>query len=114
MDEARTKDANKHGTVPGGVKTVQLAALDFCIELLNQAMQRHETEMALVCALAVLGVRPAGKGFRDEEVFPSILSSIIKIAHFMVVLKAEQAGWSVTDPDCQGLVGSSLGNQSDL
>ena len=48
MDEARTKDVNKHGTVPGGMKTVQLAALDFCIELLNQAMQRHETEMALV------------------------------------------------------------------
>ena len=24
------------------------------------------------------------------------------------------AGWSVTDPGCQGLVGSSLGNQSDL
>jgi hypothetical protein len=69
---------------------VQLAALDFCIELLNQIMQQHETEMVLVCVLAVLGVRLTGKGFRDEEVFPSILSSIIKIAHFIVVLKAEQ------------------------
>jgi hypothetical protein len=53
-------------------------------------MQQHETEMALVCVLAVLGVRLTGKGFRDEEVFLSILSSIIKITHFMVVLKAEQ------------------------
>ena len=69
---------------------MQLAVLDFCIELLNQAIQRHETEIALVCALAVLGVRPAGKGFRNKEVFLSILSSIIKIAHFMVVLKAKQ------------------------
>lgn len=46
--------------------------------------------MVLVCALAVLGIRLAGKGFCDEEVFPSILSSVIKIAHFIVVLKAEQ------------------------
>ena len=38
MDKARTKDANKHSTVPRGMKTMQLAALDFCIELLNQAM----------------------------------------------------------------------------
>jgi len=45
--------------------------------------------MALVCVLAVLGVCPVGKGFCDEEVFLSILLSIIKIAHFMVVLKAE-------------------------
>ena len=43
----------------------------------------------MVYALVVLGVRPIGKGFRDEEGFPSILSSIIKIAYFMVVLKAE-------------------------
>jgi len=97
MDKARTKDANKHSIVPRGMKTVQLAALDFCIELLNQAMQRHETEMALVYALAVLGVRPARKGFHNKEVFPSILSSIIKITHFMVVLKAKQ----VTSKICE-------------
>lgn len=96
-NEARRRDTNKRNTVPGGMKMVQLAVLDFCIELLNQAMQRHETEIALVCALAVLGVRPAGKGFRDEEVFPSILLSIIKIAHFIVVLKAEQ----VTSEICE-------------
>jgi hypothetical protein len=60
-------------------------------------MQQHKTEMALVCALAVLGVCPTGKGFWDEEVFPSILSSIIKITHFMVVLKAEQ----VTSKICE-------------
>ena len=59
-------------------------------------MQSRETEMALVCALAVLGVRPQGQGFRDADVFPSILSSIIKIAHFMVVLQAEQLAGEVT------------------
>ena len=99
MDEARTKDANKHSTVPGGMKTVQLAALDFCIELLNQAMQRHETEMALVCALAVLGVCPVGKGFYNKEVFLSILSSIIKIAHFMMVLKAKQVTGDICEEE---------------
>ena len=62
-------------------------------------MQQHETEMALVCALAVLGVRPTGKGFRDEEVFPSILSSIIKIAHFIVVLKAEQVTGEICEEE---------------
>ena len=83
--EATTENGNRRDTVPGGTKTVQLAALEFCIELLNQTMQQRETEMALVCALAVLGVRPTGKGFRDEQTFPSILSSIIKVAHSMVV-----------------------------
>jgi len=81
---------NKHSTVPRGIKTVQLVVLDFCIELLNQAMQQHKTEIALVCALVVLGVQLVGKGFYNKEVFLSILLSIIKIAHFMVVLKAEQ------------------------
>ena len=97
--EARTKNEGKRDAVPGGTKTLQLAALEFCIELLNQTMQQHETEMALVCALAVLGVRPTGKGFRDEEVFPSILSSIIKIAHFMVVLKAEQVTGEICEEE---------------
>jgi hypothetical protein len=38
MDKARTKDANKYSTAPRGIKMVQLVALDFCIELLNQAI----------------------------------------------------------------------------
>lgn len=86
---------------------MQLAALEFCIELLNQTMQQRETEMALVCALAVLGVRPIGKGFRDEQTFLSILSSIIKVAHFMVVLQAKrltghirEEEWAAIDSLC--------------
>ena len=97
--QAKTDVKGKADTIPGGKKTVQLAALDFCIELLNQTMQQHETEMALVCALAVLGVSPTRKGFRDEEVFPSILSSIIKIAHFMVVWKAEQVTGNICEEE---------------
>lgn len=105
--EATTENGNRRDTVPGGTKTVQLAALEFCIELLNQTMQQRETEMALVCALAVLGVRPTGKGFRDEQTFPSILSSIIKVAHSMVVLQAErltghigEEEWAAIDSPC--------------
>jgi hypothetical protein len=60
------ENGSRRDTVPGGMKTVQLAALEFCIELLNQTIQQRETEIALVYALAVLGVRPTGKGFRDE------------------------------------------------
>lgn len=41
--------------------------------------------MALVCTLAVLGVRELGGGFYDTQLYPPILSSIVKIAHFMVV-----------------------------
>jgi hypothetical protein len=55
--------------------------------------------MALVCALVVLGVCPVGKGFRNKEVFLLILSSIIKIAHFMVVLKAEQVTGEVCEEE---------------
>jgi hypothetical protein len=97
--KARTKNEGKQDAVPRGMKTLQLAALEFCIELLNQTMQQHETEMALVCVLVVLGVRPIGKGFQDEEVFPSILSSIIKIAHFIVVLKAEQVTGEICEEE---------------
>lgn len=61
--EARTKNEGKQDTVPRGTKTLQLAALEFCIELLNQTIQQHKTEIALVCALAVLGIHLIGKGF---------------------------------------------------
>jgi hypothetical protein len=105
--ETTMENGSRRDMVPGGMKTVQLAALEFCIELLNQTMQQRETEMALVCALAVLGVRPTGKGFRDEQTFPSVLSSIIKVAHFMVVLRAEQLTghigedeWAAMDSPC--------------
>ncbi len=56
------------------------------MELLNQSMRVHEYECALVCALSVLGVRE--DGWRDTEDYPPILSRMIKIARFMVVVKA--------------------------
>jgi hypothetical protein len=103
--QAKTDDKAESDTISGGTKTVQLAALDFCIELLNQTMQQHETEMALVCVLAVLGVRPTGKGFRDDEVFPSIFYTTMRFtsvfetlgALFAVVASTQQYAGEVID-----------------
>ena len=69
---------------------LQRACLSFCIELLNQTIHNREYDMALVCALAALGVSPSGRGFRGADTYPSILSAIIKVAHFMVIQHAEQ------------------------
>lgn len=65
---------------------IDVACLDFCIELLNQRIQVEDYECALVCALAVLG-RGEG-GWRNAESYPPILSKIMKIGRFMVVHKA--------------------------
>lgn len=46
--------------------------------------------MALVCGLATLGVNPSGRGFRGADTYPSILSAVIKVAHFMIVQQAER------------------------
>jgi hypothetical protein len=56
------------------------------VELLNQRMTRHEYSSALVGAMAVLGV--SEDGWKDPETYPPILSSIIKIARFMIIQKA--------------------------
>ena len=99
-DSDDSSDGEGSGGIPQAKRekpgSILLAVLEFCIELLNQSMQSRETEIALVCALAVLGVRPQGQGFPNPDVFPSILSSIIKIAYFVVVLQAEQLAGEVT------------------
>jgi len=69
---------------------MQEACLLFCIELLNQTIHNREYDMALVCGLAALGVNPSGRGFRGADTYPSILSAVIKVAHFMIVQQAER------------------------
>jgi superfamily II DNA helicase RecQ len=75
---------------------LQRACLSFGIELLNQTIHNREYDMALVCALAALGVSPSGRGFRSADTYPSITSAIIKVAHFMVVQYAEQLAQPTT------------------
>jgi len=65
---------------------IQKACLEFCIALLNQVIRRNEYDCALVCALAVLGVKE--DGWKGPELYPPILSSVIKITRFMVVQQA--------------------------
>ncbi|KAJ2518949.1 hypothetical protein H4217_003005 [Coemansia sp. RSA 1939] len=74
------------------------ACLEFCIELLNQHYQTYEYESALVCAMAVLGCKV--NGWHDPDSYPTILSRVIKIAHFFVV---ERALW--LDPAARQIVG---------
>ncbi|TKA44793.1 hypothetical protein B0A49_13622 [Cryomyces minteri] len=66
--------------------TIQKACLEFCIELLNQSITRKEYDSALVCALAVLGVKE--DGWKGPEQYPPILSAVIKVARFIVVQQA--------------------------
>jgi hypothetical protein len=67
------------------ITEIQEACLLFCIELLNQTIHNCEYDMALVCRLAALGVNPSGRGFRGADTYLSILSAVIKVAHFMIV-----------------------------
>jgi hypothetical protein len=61
--------------------------MEFMIELLNQRIRSTEYELALVCALAVLGVsdHDAGRPWKDAYSYPPILSSVIKVSRFVVV-----------------------------
>ena len=71
---------------PKPLTHIQKVCLDFCVALLNQTMTGREYDSALVCALAVLGVRE--EGWQGPDRYPPILSSVVKVARFMVVQKA--------------------------
>jgi superfamily II DNA helicase RecQ len=81
MEEEETNQAK-----PKPLTSIQKACLDFCVELLNQTISQREYDSALVCALAVLGIKE--DGWKGPDQYPPILSSIIKIARFMLVQKA--------------------------
>jgi hypothetical protein len=50
---------------------------------LNQKITCMEYDSAMVCALAVLGVKE--DGWKDPELHPPVLLAVIKVARFMVV-----------------------------
>jgi len=81
-DEVATEEGKK----PKRLSKIQKACLDFCIELLNQSISWREYDSALVCALAVLGVKE--DSWKGPEQYPPILSAVIKVARFMVVQQA--------------------------
>ena len=72
-----------------GVKestAIHKACLTFCITLLDQRHLHHDYDSAIVCALAVLGVK--SPGWKGVDQYPPILSKVIKIARFMVMQQA--------------------------
>ncbi|KAJ5443111.1 hypothetical protein N7445_004862 [Penicillium cf. griseofulvum] len=86
---------------------IQIACMDFCIELLNQRIGVSEYESAFVCALAVLG--RTSYGWMDTDSYPPILSKILKIARFIVLHKAVRL-----DPYVDELIASFRGHSSKL
>ena len=97
-DDLTPKDkTTKPSAEPELWKAIHIACLEFCIELLNQTIHNKEYDMALVCALAVLGVDPFSGRFRNSETYPPILSFIIKVAHFIIIRQAEQIARLVED-----------------
>ncbi|EDN04239.1 predicted protein [Histoplasma mississippiense (nom. inval.)] len=70
---------------------MQMACLDFCIELLNQRVQVEDYECALVDALAVLG--RGEYGWCDAESYPPILSRIIKVARLCHTVLNDQVNF---------------------
>lgn len=96
-DRSTDRCSISEGAATQSMTGLQRACLSFCIELLNQTIHNREYDMALVCALATLGVSPSGRGFRGADTYPSILSAIIKVAHFMVIQHADELARPTTD-----------------
>lgn len=84
--DSKVQDEREHEEEGVGMNRLQRACLDFYIELLNTKITFNEYNSTLVCTLAVLGVRE--DGWLGPELYPSILSAMVKCARFMVVQKA--------------------------
>ncbi|KAK4999481.1 hypothetical protein LTR66_001501, partial [Elasticomyces elasticus] len=76
---------------------IQKACLHFCIALMGQSVTRREHDSALVCALAVLGVKQ--DGWKGAEQYPSVLSVMIKVARFMPFEEDEFGGDGAYESD---------------
>ena len=64
---------------------LEIACLDFCIELLNQKTKVHKYESPLVYVMVVLG--RGEQGWRDANSYLPILLYVLKVARFLVVQK---------------------------
>ncbi|KAL8991046.1 MAG: hypothetical protein Q9169_007961 [Polycauliona sp. 2 TL-2023] len=70
------------------LRGLKAACLRFCIALLARKCRGHEYELPILCAMAVLAVKP--QGWRSANEYPPIMSQIIKMARFMVIQMAYQ------------------------
>jgi hypothetical protein len=80
---------------PTKLSSIQRACLEFCVALMSQKITRREYDSALVCALAVLGVKE--DGWKGAEQYPPVLSAVIKVARFMVVQQALELSGASND-----------------
>nr|GEZ17793.1 RecQ helicase L2 [Tanacetum cinerariifolium] len=103
VDEAIDEMETIQDTAPNAIipptklSSIQRACLEFCIALMSQKITRKEYDSALVCALAVLGVKE--DGWKGAEQYPPVLSAVIKVARFMVVQQALELSGSSDDED---------------
>ncbi|KAK0352147.1 hypothetical protein LTR59_017192 [Friedmanniomyces endolithicus] len=121
-DEEESEDEESGGSEDGdqihpsqeneGMRAVHRACLTLCIELMNQTIHNQEYDMAMLCATAVLGVH-AQQGFRDPESYPPILSSIIKVARFMIIQQAEEMARPTEDDEQYSPCASAMDFDSD-
>ena len=70
------------------LRGLKAACLRFCIALLARKCRGHEYELPMLCAMAVLAVKP--QGWRSANEYPPIMSQIIKMARFMIIQMAYQ------------------------
>ena len=99
IDEMETvQDTAANAIVePTKLSNIQQACLEFCMALMSQKITRREYDSALVCALAVLGVKE--DGWKGAEQYPPVLSAVIKVARFMVVQQALELSSPLNDED---------------
>jgi hypothetical protein len=71
---------------PFELRPIEIALLEFCIDLLRQKIRNDEYGCAFICATAALGCGQFG--WATPESFRPQISSIIKIARFFVLHKA--------------------------
>ena len=64
---------------------------------MSQKITRREYDSALVCALAVLGVKE--DGWKGAEQYPPVLLAVIKVARFMVVQQALELSGPLNDDE---------------
>jgi len=109
-DQGQNSKNNQDGR-PEKLTAIQRACLEFCIQLLNQTISRKEYDSALICALAVLGVKEGG--WKGPELYPPILSAVIKVARFMIVQQALELSEPFQEDEFNGDSGYDSDSSAD-
>jgi superfamily II DNA helicase RecQ len=88
------------------MQELERGILFFIISLLDYVVQGWEYESPLVCALAVIAVRP--QGWLGLDKFPSILSALIKTSRYLVLQEAYETPTVLAEADVTRAAGPRL------